>query len=469
MRSLRLPSSALICLVSLVACSDDGTQTTTPTSETTGDGDGDGDPGDGDPGDGDPGDGDPGDGDGDPGDGDPGDGDPGDGDGDPCPAGMQDCPCADDMCDDGLNCVEGTCVPPTCGDGIVDPGEECDVGGETMFCDGDCTYAVCGDGYHNMLAEECDDGNNENTDGCVGPCWVASCGDDYVYEGVEECDDGDMDNNNDCKNDCSNSVCGDGIVWNNGNGEEECDDGNMDGTDACNDQCLDSFCGDGVVWQGMETCDDGNMDNTDACAQCEPAVCGDGFLYIGMEECDDGNNDPNDFCDNCTLTGAEVTCNDILTNMNMWGQVAAGVDLRLFTNSTLHWIGCPGNGCPANTFYCDYDANAHTLQFGTTSNSAMRSVVDPGNMQGDMMPQNNAGCCQAALQLCNAPDSNNNNVNVDMVAALCASLGYGQGTIIREVFNNVCAEPHALAPNGLDWSSDWVNSSGHGAEYLCNN
>ena len=20
-----------------------------------------------------------------------------------------------------------------------------------MFCDGDCTYAMCGDGYHNML------------------------------------------------------------------------------------------------------------------------------------------------------------------------------------------------------------------------------------------------------------------------------------------------------------------------------
>ena len=99
----------------------------------------------------------------------------------------------------------------------------------------------------------------------------------------------------------------------------------------------------------------------------------------------------------------------------------------------------------------------------------MRSVVDPGDAQGDLMPMQNAGCCQQALQLCNAPDSNNNGVNVNMVGALCAALGYGQGTIVREVNSNVCAEPHAVAANGLDWSSDWVNSAGYGAEYLCNN
>jgi len=73
--------AAILSLLSIFACADDGDEDdgANDSAETVGDGDGD--PGDGDPGDGDPGDGDPGDGD--PGDGDPGDGDPGDGDGDP--------------------------------------------------------------------------------------------------------------------------------------------------------------------------------------------------------------------------------------------------------------------------------------------------------------------------------------------------------------------------------------------------
>ena len=95
---------------------------------------------------------------------------------------------------------------------MVDPGEECDVGNETMYCDGDCTYSLCGDGYHNMLSEECDDGNKLNNDGCVGPCMIAACGDGFVYEGVEECDDGDMDDTDDCTTSASPRICGDGIV-----------------------------------------------------------------------------------------------------------------------------------------------------------------------------------------------------------------------------------------------------------------
>jgi cysteine-rich repeat protein len=51
-----------------------------------------------------------------------------------------------------------------------------------MFCDGDCTYAMCGDGYHNMLSEECDDGNAANNDGCIGACVLNECGDGVVWE-----------------------------------------------------------------------------------------------------------------------------------------------------------------------------------------------------------------------------------------------------------------------------------------------
>ena len=292
MRRLTWPST-LVVLLGVGACNSstdevDTLVTTIPTTET---GDGDGDPagdGDGDPsgdGDGDPsgdGDGDPsGDGDGDPGD---GDGDPGDGDGDP---------------------GDGDGDGELCGNGVVDDGEECDVGNETMFCDGDCTYAVCGDGYHNMLSEQCDDGNDLNDDACVGACLNNVCGDEHVYAGVEECDDGNDSDDDDCKNDCSAAFCGDGVLHAQ---DEECDDANMVESDACTNACTESFCGDGVLWEGMETCDDGNLVDEDACpTSCEPAVCGDGFVHEGVEDCDDGNQDPDDFCANdCTLTGNGV-------------------------------------------------------------------------------------------------------------------------------------------------------------------
>ncbi len=133
-------------------------------------GDGDGDPG---TGDGD-GDGEPGDGDGAPGD---GDGAPGDGDGEP---------------------------GAECGDGVVDPGEECDDRGASVNCDADCTLAYCGDGTPNLAAgEQCDDGNDEDSDACTAMCQTAVCGDGIVHVGVEDCDDGNTNNNDDCSNECT--------------------------------------------------------------------------------------------------------------------------------------------------------------------------------------------------------------------------------------------------------------------------
>ena len=203
---------------------------------------------------------------------------------------------------------------------------------------------------------------------------------------------------------------------------------------------------------------------------CAPAFCGDGFKLDGVEECDDGNNVDDDGCTNsCISNGA--TCLDIQTNMDMWSAAASGVDLRSYTNSTLHWIGCPGDGCAPNSFYCMYDGNAGTLQFGTTSGSALRAVVDPNDQSGEAMPNINAGCCSNGVQngKCNAPDSDNNGVNINMVEALCAALGYDNGMIVRQLNNNACPEPHVTVADGSNWTSDWVGSQGFGAEYLCSN
>ena len=75
-------------------------------------------------------------------------------------------------------------------DGFVDmegpETEDCDTGGDSQTCDGDCTAPACGDGYHNpnfdppgpVAAEECDTGGN--TQLCDSDCTTPMCGDMFV-------------------------------------------------------------------------------------------------------------------------------------------------------------------------------------------------------------------------------------------------------------------------------------------------
>ncbi|MEZ4449950.1 MAG: hypothetical protein R3B09_10765 [Nannocystaceae bacterium] len=102
---------------------------------------------------------------------------------------------------------------PFCGDGNVDGdiGEECDEGdanGEGQACTEDCKSAVsCGDGHaylpENGGAEECDDGNDDDTDECLSTCVAATCGDANVHAGVEACDDGNDEDLDSCSNNCA--------------------------------------------------------------------------------------------------------------------------------------------------------------------------------------------------------------------------------------------------------------------------
>jgi cysteine-rich repeat protein len=149
---------------------------------------------------------------------------------------------ADYFCDENLCGADcGTPIPNGyCGDGTVDPGEDCDDTGESAACDADCTWRICGDGTVNLSAgEECDDVGETPT----------------------------------CDSDCTFAACCDGTL--NITAGEECDDGNTTPGDGCDELCL------------IET-------------PPEP-YCGDGNLDPG-EECDDGNTEPGDGCDaNCLL------------------------------------------------------------------------------------------------------------------------------------------------------------------------
>lgn len=122
----------------------------------------------------------------------------------------------------------GAEVPGSCGDGVVDPEEECDDGrlnADDAACTSDCLKAQCGDGLIHEGVEECDNGfeNNLESAACTDACKIAVCGDLKVHEGVEECD---TEEKSDAYGGCTESCmfgphCGDKIVQD----EEECDDG----------------------------------------------------------------------------------------------------------------------------------------------------------------------------------------------------------------------------------------------------
>ena len=149
---------------------------------------------------------------------------------------------------------------------------------------------VCGDGKMEG-SEECDDGNDIDTDSCRNGCKLAVCGDGVVDTNHEACDDSNQVDDDDCTNECKLTTCGDGVVDPN----EQCDDGNGDNTDDCTEVCLSAQCGDGFVQSGVEECDDGDDDKTDGCPACALAICGDGFVHTD-EECDDGNDVETDEC-----------------------------------------------------------------------------------------------------------------------------------------------------------------------------
>src|SRR5690606_23291235 len=142
----------------------------------------------------------------------------------------------------------------------------------------ECVVTLCGNGNVNP-GEQCDDGNSVNGDGCDNNCTVSACG-NGIIAGNEEGDLGPGNNGNDkdCRADCVVNRCGDGFPTTAGTLalREQCDDApdaapgsraivpTESGT--CNIDCTTAVCGDGKVnGTAGEVCDDGDLDDNDGC------------------------------------------------------------------------------------------------------------------------------------------------------------------------------------------------------------
>ena len=233
--------------------------------------------------------------------------------------------------DNGLTGGTGGGPDPTCGNEVVETGEECDDGntidraaGDT--CTNTCKRVYCPDSIIQAdRGEECDDGNYVDGDGCKNDCTLAPlCGDGTIDEDLgEECDDGNNNNTDDCTNECKEAACGDGFVQDN----EVCDDGVDTGEgDPCPGLCqMKNICGNGVSeGQNYEQCDDGseNSDTApDACRQdCISARCGDTVIDTG-ETCDDGNRSDGDGCEDCAI---QPFCGDGVIDEDLGEQCDGG-------------------------------------------------------------------------------------------------------------------------------------------------
>ena len=113
------------------------------------------------------------------------------------------------------NWAGGDLTGDGCGNGVVEPGEACDGGGETATCNANCTLADCGDGIFNPLAEQCELDASCSVGEICNPSCVCEvppppvCG-NGIHEPGEYCDEGGQSSS--CDADCTFSMCGDAFV-----------------------------------------------------------------------------------------------------------------------------------------------------------------------------------------------------------------------------------------------------------------
>jgi cysteine-rich repeat protein len=228
----------------------------------------------------------------------------------------------------------------------------------------------CGNGVVEK-DEECDDGNDDDSDGCVSTCRVAKCGDDFLYEGVEECDDGNTRGGDGCSPDCKTGAS--------------------------------ALCGNGVLDPG-ETCDDGNVANNDGCLDtCVEAVCGDGYAALGSEQCDDGNDIDDDGCRNdCTLADGNPS-------------VCPGIELSVSTASDVSVVGQTEGAGDTFSFSCGGSGAPDSVYTVVPKTDGWLIVTLAGLEAGDPLLAIRSDACESGQELACADASADNGAEMALV------------------------------------------------------
>ncbi|MBN1771152.1 MAG: hypothetical protein JXB32_07830 [Deltaproteobacteria bacterium] len=264
--------------------------------------------------------------------------------------------------------VGETEVPVTCGDGIVDDGEECD------------------------------DANDDNTDACLDTCRNATCGDGFLWAGEEECEG---DATEPCTTSCETTgtrPCGTDCHWADTcmPPAEECN-GLDDDCDTVIDNDLPCVPGESVAC--TTTCGStGTGTCTATCALPAPADCTPpAETCTGVDDDCDTEVDEDFDC----VMGATVDCITACGTTN-----PAGVCTATCTIPT-------GDDCPAPPEVCnglddDCDGEADDgfdcVQGATVACLTSCGSTNPAGVCTDACTVPAADACPVPAEVCNGAD-----------------------------------------------------------------
>jgi hypothetical protein len=226
---------------------------------------------------------------------------------------VADCSSTGDPCLGGEVCNEEGDVceaPAACGDGTLDPGEDCDDGNTLPgdCCAANCTFEAAGTACGDPSDTECDNPDSCDGAGFCEPNYEApgfACGDQGIECLVDDsCDGAGACTDNGLEPD--GTACGDPTA-------DQCDNA---------DSCLAGVCEPNWVASGTP-CDDGLFcneneacDGAGACGGGTPNPCGDG-VGCTDDSCDEAAdacvNTPNDAnCDDGEFCNGAETCDALL-------------------------------------------------------------------------------------------------------------------------------------------------------------
>ena len=316
-----------------------------------------------------------------------------------------------------ITIFNGSCIEQingsgfSCGNGIIEPGEECD---DNNTIEGDGCSSSCinetpeyfcndSDGGQNFFARGLLTGQlhpgsvNQTIDTCLSDsvslrevyCVNNSLGQSFVHTCHYHCDSGA----------CVNySICGNGII----EPGEECDDNNTIEGDGCSSSCINEtpeyFCNDsdggqnffarglltgqlhpGSVNQTIDTCLSDSVSlrevycvnnslgqsfvhtchyHCDSGACVNYSICGNGIIEPG-EECDDNNTIDGDGCSSsCINETPEYWCQDTDGGIREFRKGITRVCHGQHNNCTIFRDRCSYKGKTLQEFYCqDYSYN----------------------------------------------------------------------------------------------------------------